>query len=71
MVINYAGEPGRPGVMFGQKELREQCDKFSKKAEAAEELWKKVKEDKTSSEEERIEGLKKLNDLLGSNRQEH
>ena len=33
----------------------------------AEKVWKELKEDKTSTEEERIEGMKKINHIVGSN----
>ena len=51
------------------QKLQERCDKAKTTMKAAEELWTNVKEGKISSEEERLEGLKKMADLVGSNLQ--
>ena len=51
------------------QDLQERCDKAKTTLKAAEELWTNVKEGKISSEEERLEGLKKMADLVGGNLQ--
>ena len=51
------------------QDLQERCDKANTTLKAAEELWTNVKEGKISSEEERLEGLKKMADLVGGNLQ--
>lgn len=49
------------------KELQERCEKAKTTMKTAEELWTNVKEDKTSSNQERLEGLKKMAEIVGNN----
>ena len=57
------------GEEVSYKELQDRCVKFTNTMKDAEEMWKNVKEDATTDEQERVEGMRKMASLLGSNLQ--
>ena len=62
---NLHQKRGKESTTF--EELSEKCENAVSNIKEAEKVWKELKEDKTSTEEERIEGMKKINHIVGSN----
>ena len=70
---------GKEMLNMSYKELQDRCDKAKTSMKAAEEIWKNVKKDEDSSNQgelddedlnqERLQGLKKMADIIGCNLQ--
>ena len=56
---------GKESITF--EELSKECERAVSNIKEADKVWKELKKDKTSTEEERIEGMKKINHIVGSN----
>ena len=70
---------GKEMLNMSYKELQDRCEKTKTTMRAAEEIWKNVKKDEDSSNQgelddedlnqERLQGLKKMADIIGCNLQ--
>ena len=50
-------------------EIKEHCDRSINVMKEAQEMWKSIKEDKSMSEQQYCEGLKKISELVGNDQQ--